>query len=136
MCSEFDSKLLTMGPNAIPVDLPGIVSQRFVTSDLNVTCDSIQRFLERLLSIRVAGYARGTHFVNKCTRSIGAHNDFVGMQTQIIRAVLKDVAGSQEDEGENDCDHHVVMQAAARMRPENVALDGLTEIQESSLNCV
>lgn len=124
-----------MSPDAIPVDLPGIVPQRLVTSDLNVSRYLIQRFLERLLRIGVAGYAGGTHFIDKCTRTVGAYNDFVGMQTQVIRAVLKDRAGRKEDEGENDCDHHVVVQSAAWMRPENVALDGLTEIQESFLNC-
>src|SRR5215468_4664989 len=118
-----------MGPDAIPVDLPGIVSQRLVTSDLNVACYLIQRLLERLLRIGVAGYAGGTHFVDKCTRTVGAHNDFVGMQAQIIGAVLENAARSKKDEGKNDGDHHIVMQAAAWMRPEDVTLDGLTEIQ-------
>jgi hypothetical protein len=120
-----------MRPDTIPSDLSRIVTQRFVTRDLDRSRDRIQRLLKSLLRIRFAGgNSRSIQFVDECIRAVSAHNDLVGMQAQIIRAVLEDVARSKKDEGKNDRDHHVVMQAAAWMSPQNVALDGLTEIQE------
>lgn len=122
-----------MGPDAIPSDPSRIVPQRFVARDLNCTRDRIQCLLKSLLRVRFAGSnSRGVQFINKCVRTIGSHNDFVGMQAQIIRAVLESTARSKKDEGENDRDHHVVMQPATWMGPENVTLDGLTEVQRAS----
>lgn len=119
-----------MGPDAVSSDLPGIVSQRLVARDLNVACDWIQSLLERLLRVRFVGSnARSVQFVHKRVGTIGPNDDFVGMQSQIIRAVFEDVARSKKNEGEDDGNHHVVMQPAAWMRPEDIALDGLTESQ-------
>lgn len=119
-----------MGPDAVSRDLPGIVSQRFVASDLNIPCDWTQGLLKRLLRIGFArGDPRGVQFVHKRIGTVSPYNNFVRMQAQIIRAVFEDVARSKKDEGEDDGHHHVVMQSAAWVRPEDVALDGLTESQ-------
>jgi len=52
------------------------------------------------------------------------------MQAQIVGAVLEDTVRGKKDEGEDDSDHHVVVKSAARVCPQNVALDGLTGSQE------
>jgi len=119
-----------MRPDAVSRDLSGIVSQRLVARDLNIPCDWSQGLLKRLLGIRFArSDARGVQFVHKGTGTVSPNNNFVGMQSQIIRAVLEHAAWSKKDEGKNYGDHHVVMQSAAWVRPEDVALDGLTETQ-------
>ena len=48
------------------------------------------------------------------------------MQRKVIRAVLEDAARRKKDEGKDHGDHDVVMESAARMRPQDVALDSLT----------
>ena len=119
-----------MGPDAVSSNLPGIVSQRFVARDLNAACDWVQSLLKRLLHVGFAGRnARGAQFVYKGVGTVGPNDNFVGMQAQIIRAVFEDVTRREKDESEDDGNHHVVMQSPARMRPEDVALDGLTETQ-------
>src|SRR5436853_4401009 len=124
-----------MGPDTIASDLPRVIPQSFVARDLDLPSNRLQRCLEPLLCLKVIGIAaRRVQLIHKVIGAIRAHNNFVAMQAKGVRAVFEDTSRGKKDEGENDRDHHVVMQSAARMCPQNVALDGLAEFQKTVLD--
>jgi len=124
-----------MRPDAITCDLAGTIAQGFVARDLNAAGYGSQDFLESLLRIGFGGGNAGSiQFVHKSIRAVRPHNNLVGMQPQIIRAVFEDTAWRKKDEGKDYGNHHVVMKSAARVRPQNVALDGLKGTQEVFLD--
>ena len=124
-----------MGPDTIASDLPRVIPQSFVARDVDLPGNRLQRCLEPLLCLKVIGIAaRRVQLIHKVIGAIRAHNNLVAMQAKGVRAVFEDASRGKKDESENDRDHHVVMQSAARMCPQDVALDGLAEFQKTVLD--
>src|SRR5690348_984565 len=128
-------KLLAMRPYTITRQLARSVAQLFITRDLDLSSDRFQSAFQSPLNVRFPGrHTRGRDIVNKRVGTVGFDENFIGMHGPIVRAVLEQAARSQKNECQNESDHYVVVQSAARMRPQNVALEGLSEGQ-ISLHC-
>src|SRR5581483_6046754 len=119
-----------MGPYTITRELAGSVAQLRVSRHFDASNHRQERPLKRPRYIAFIWSNRpGGKFAHKTVRPMLLNDDFAGMQRTRIGAVLEDTARSKKNKRENDRDHHVVMDPATRMCPQDVAFQRLSDRQ-------
>src|SRR5215469_1700058 len=93
------------------------VALRFVMVDGDIAADRFDDPQQRLASFSVAAclYSRSIHLVEELVAFL-LYDDLSLMRRAFLRFVAEiEPQRSEENEGQDDCDHYIVVDAAARI---------------------
>src|SRR5271166_3894379 len=132
-----DSYLLSVPPHLVRYYSVFAITHGLVAVDRDLPCDRLDDAQQRFTNVGVAVrfYGRRVHLIEEAVVHLFDHDLSLTRRT-LLRFVTKvDPQRRQKNEGEDDRDHHVVVDAAARIRPPDVAFDGLGDLAHRWVQC-
>src|SRR5271166_98370 len=124
-----------MSPDFVGNYLVFTVAHGFVPVNRNLASDRFDDALQRFANVGVAVrfHRGGVHLIEEAVIHL-LHHDLSLTRRTLLRFVAKvDPKRSKKNEGQDDSDHYVVVDATARIRPPDVAFDGLGELAHRSV---
>src|SRR5581483_33279 len=121
---------LSRDPHLIARDSPLAVSHHLIAGDFHLPGNGLDHAQQVLPDGRVVAppHRRGVNLVNKPVRSVGKNNYSRLMRSALHRFVLEiDPVRGQEDEGQNQGDHHIVVHTPALVAPEDVTAQSVPD---------
>lgn len=92
--------------------------ERFIARYFDIACNRFERSFQRRPRVRFfREYGRRAQFIHKSIGTVGPDDNFIPMLRPVIRTVFEYAAGSKKDKGEDDRDHHVVVETTTRVSP-------------------
>src|SRR5215472_16585015 len=124
-------------PNFVGDHVVIAVALRFVMVNGDVSPDRLDDPQQRLTSFGVAArlHCGRIHLVEEFVALL-LYDDLSLMRRPFLGFVAEiEPERREENESQDDCDHYIVVDAAARIRPPEMALEGLSKLAHGCIKC-